>query len=94
MPYSNQIQVIEYLKESASEYCKKQSLLFGRLLWRRKEIFWFTTGWWKRYKRFFNFLIEYNNLSRTEKTEFIEDMIFYYRRVNRFLDLPYPDKMI
>lgn len=155
MPYSNQIQVIEYLKESASECCKKRiskefSDVFDdyleklKLLYEFKEVYpqfnsdkrrlirkillenfrnldlehhyrysdefvknnrYYSGDYYEEGKKYFDaqqvdekdikdFLIEYNNLSRAEKTEFIEDMIFYYRRVNRFLDLPYPDKMI
>ena len=40
------------------------------------------------------FSIEYSNLSISQKRKFIEDMTFYYNRVNYFLKLPYPDKMI
>ena len=155
MPYSNQIQVIEYLKESTSECCKKRiskefSDVFDdyleklKLLYEFKEVYpqfnsdkrrlirkillenfrnldlehhyrysdefvknnrYYSGDYYEEGKKYFDaqevdekdikdFLIEYNNLSRTEKTEFIEDMIFYYRRVNHFLDLPYPDKMI
>lgn len=155
MSYSNQIKVIEYLKESASECCKKRiskefSDVFDdyleklKLLYEFKEIYpqfnsdkrrvirkillenfrdldlehhyrysddfiknsrYYSGDYYEEGKKYFDaqqlseedikdFLTEYNNLSISKKIEFIEDMIFYYHRVNRFLDLPYPDKMI
>ena len=155
MSYLNQIQVIEYLKESSKEcgpkrisrefdkafedYLEKLKSLLEfkeeypkfnsdkRRLTRKillenfrdldfdhhyiysdeeiKNRYYYSGDYYKEGEKYFDakpisedvvkdFLTEYSNLSIPQKKEFIEDMTFYYNRVNYFLKLPYPDKMI